>query len=144
MLRSFEKNAKERKYVAFFWKECLPNPGVAWGPPLGIMCCTVHTITCTGCCLGSTPGYDYVVRVAGWSQLGNSCGSRDLGHNYYNFLLYFASSTSIASSLMRFYTTCGYTWHPCSTFQWSVVTDQWSPIQVQPWPNLLFSILTGT
>ena len=27
MLRSFEKNAKERKNVAFFWKEHMPNPG---------------------------------------------------------------------------------------------------------------------
>ena len=25
-LRSFEKKAKERKNVAFFWKERLPNP----------------------------------------------------------------------------------------------------------------------
>ena len=25
-LRSFEKNAQERKNLAFFWQECLPNP----------------------------------------------------------------------------------------------------------------------
>ena len=27
MFRSFEKNAKERENVAFFWKERMPNPG---------------------------------------------------------------------------------------------------------------------
>ena len=30
MLRSFEKNAKERKNVAFFWEERMPNPDEMW------------------------------------------------------------------------------------------------------------------
>ena len=44
MLRSFEKNVKERKNVAFFWKECMPNPGKY--VHLVVQCTVVHLMYC--------------------------------------------------------------------------------------------------
>ena len=63
MLRSFEKNAKECKNIAFFWKEHMPNPGMRFliqeeewtriqadPDPQPWMCCNESTFTTANWC----------------------------------------------------------------------------------------------